>query len=155
MSDTLLTYTSVSGTAQLSAVVKDQVGTVMGSAPVTWASSDTTVATVSSTGLMTVKGSGAASVTATSETAVGSTAVSVYYNFASVSAGNEHSIGVSTTGKLYAWGANHSGQIGIPAPASQNAGRRRSPEVVTGGLTWASVSGGAFHSVGITTGGDA
>ena len=60
MSDTLLTYTSVSGTAQLSAVVKDQAGTVMGSAPVTWASTDTTVATVSSTGLVTVKGSGAA-----------------------------------------------------------------------------------------------
>lgn len=155
MSDTLLTYTSVSGTAQLSAVVKDQAGTVMGSAPVTWASSDTTVATVSSTGLVTVKGSGAASVTATSETAVGSTAVSVYYNFASVSAGNEHSTAISTTGKLYAWGANRSGQIGIAAGASDEANRRRSPEVVTGGLTWASVSGGAFHSVGITTGGDA
>ena len=155
MSDTLLTYTSVSGTAQLSAVVKDQAGTVMGSAPVTWASSDTTVATVSSTGLMTVKGSGAASVTATSDQAVGSTAVSVYYNFASVSAGNEHSTAISTTGKLYAWGANRSGQIGIAAGASDAANRRRSPEVVTGGLTWASVSGGAFHSVGITTGGDA
>jgi len=155
MSDTLLTYTSVSGTAQLSAVVKDQAGTVMGSAPVTWASTDTTVATVSSTGLVTVKGSGAASVTATSDQAVGSTAVSVYYTFASVSAGNEHSIGVSTTGKLYAWGANHNGQVGIPAAGSYGAGRRRSPEVVTGGLTWASVSGGAFHTVGITTGGAA
>ena len=33
-------------------------------------------------------------------------------NFATVSAGDLHSCGETTDGKLYCWGANHRGQLG-------------------------------------------
>ena len=57
----------VGGTAQLTATLKDSVGNVLTGRTVTWASSNTTVATVSSSGLVTAKAAGGATITATSE----------------------------------------------------------------------------------------
>ena len=68
---------SLGATSQLSATVKDQNGATMSGATVTWATSDTTVATVSATGLVTSIADGPATITATSGSATGTAAVTV------------------------------------------------------------------------------
>lgn len=62
---------SVGATQQLSAAVMDPDGNVLTNRTVTWASSDTLVVTVSSSGLATAVGAGTARVTASSELAQG------------------------------------------------------------------------------------
>ena len=64
-------------TAQFTATVLDQNGAAMAGAPVSWSSSDNAVATVSSTGLVTAAGNGAATITAASGGASGSASVTV------------------------------------------------------------------------------
>ena len=53
LSSTTLSFSAIGETKQLTATVKDQNGATMASAPVTWTSTNTAVATVSSDGLVT------------------------------------------------------------------------------------------------------
>lgn len=62
---------------QLSASVLDSNGQVIADAPVTWASTDNSVATVNTSGLVTAAGNGSAGVTASSGSASGNAAVTV------------------------------------------------------------------------------
>ena len=74
--------------------------------------------------------------------------------FASVSAGagvGPHSCGITTSGAAYCWGNNRFGQLGN---GSSNI-FADVPVVVSGGLTFISVSAGTFHSCGVTLGGAA
>ena len=64
-------------TAQLSVTTKDSAGNVLTGRTITWASSSTTVATVSASGLVTAKAAGSATVTATSEGKSGTASVTV------------------------------------------------------------------------------
>ena len=68
---------ALGATVQLSAEVRDQNGNAMAGATVTWASSAASVATVSSTGLVTAVGNGPATITATAGAVSGSAAVTV------------------------------------------------------------------------------
>ena len=77
LSPTALSFTSFGETQQLTATVVDQNGTTMGSAVVTWESSAPSVASVSTTGLVTAVADGTATVTATSGSATGSASVTV------------------------------------------------------------------------------
>ena len=69
-------------------------------------------------------------------------------SWSSVSAGNIYSLGITTTGLLYGWGFNTSGQVGIASLTTVS-----SPVLVSGPATtsWSSVSAGYVHSLGITT----
>ena len=67
----------VGQTAQLSVTTKDSAGNVLTGRAITWASSSTTVATVSATGLVTAKAAGSATLTATSEGKSGTATVTV------------------------------------------------------------------------------
>ena len=70
-------------------------------------------------------------------------------DWASVSAGKFHSLGITDTGIAYAWGYNSSGQLGDGTTTN-----RSSPVTVIGGITdWASVSAGGSHSLGVTDAG--
>ena len=69
--------TALGQTAQLAAEVRDQIGNAMTGAAVSWASSAASVATVSSTGLVTAVGNGTATITATAGSASGSATVTV------------------------------------------------------------------------------
>jgi trimeric autotransporter adhesin len=64
-------------TVQLGLTVRDQTGTALTGRPVTWRSSDDTIAFVSSTGLVVGLRAGAATITATVEGVSGSTLVTV------------------------------------------------------------------------------
>jgi len=67
----------VGGTVQLTAVTKDSVGNTLTGRTITWASSNSTVATVSTTGLVSGLLIGSATITATSEGKSGSSAITV------------------------------------------------------------------------------
>ena len=72
-----LVFTYLGEIQQLSAMVSDQNGATMSGASITWASSASSVASVSSTGLVTALADGTASITATAESANASASVSV------------------------------------------------------------------------------
>ena len=67
-------------------------------------------------------------------------------NWASVSAGQFHTIAIKTTGSLWAWGQNTSGQLG-----QGNTTIRSSPVQMGTDTDWASVSAGAYHALAIKT----
>src|SRR5213595_1771143 len=67
----------VGQTQQLTATLKDANGTVLTGRPVAWSSNNTPVATVNSSGLVTTKVAGSATITATSEGQNGTAAITV------------------------------------------------------------------------------
>jgi alpha-tubulin suppressor-like RCC1 family protein len=76
--------------------------------------------------------------------------------FASVRAGSQHTCGLTTGGAAYCWGRNLFGELGDGTPTSpENPANQNIPVLVSGGLSFASVSAGGFHSCGVTPGGDA
>ena len=63
-----------------------------------------------------------------------------------VSAGNFHSLGLTSTGIAYGWGGNTNGAVGDNSTTS-----RSSPVSIVGGITnWSQISAGTYHSVGLT-----
>ena len=82
------TFRSIDDTVQLSATATDANGNVISGATIAWSSSDETVATVSSDGLVTAIGEGTATITATASkdgvSAAGTASVSVRTQVASV-----------------------------------------------------------------------
>ena len=71
------TLTTMGATVRLSAEVRDQNGSVMSGAAVTWSSSANSVARVDAAGLVTASGNGGATITARAGAASGSAAVTV------------------------------------------------------------------------------
>jgi uncharacterized protein YjdB len=67
----------VGGTQQLSATARNASGSTLTGKTFTWASSNTSIATVSSAGLVTARAAGSATITATSEGRSGTAAISV------------------------------------------------------------------------------
>lgn len=65
-----------------------------------------------------------------------------------ITAGYDHSLGITSQSRLYAWGLNSSGQLGI-----LNTITRSSPILVSGPATtsWQMISAGPYSSYGITT----
>ena len=84
LSATVLSFSSLGTTEQLTATVRDQNGAAMSGASVAWASSASSVASVSSTGLVAAVADGPATVTATSGSATGTASVTVQQVAASV-----------------------------------------------------------------------
>jgi hypothetical protein len=77
LSASAVSFTALGQTQQLSPSVSDQDGKPLTGADVSWSSSNTGVATVSSSGLVTAVGAGSADVTATAGSATASAQVSV------------------------------------------------------------------------------
>jgi uncharacterized protein YjdB/Leucine-rich repeat (LRR) protein len=77
LSPASISFDAVGATQQLTATVKDQHGSTMTGVSVSWSSSDQSVATVSSSGLVTAEDNGAASITASSGSASESAPVTV------------------------------------------------------------------------------
>src|SRR5437667_12357758 len=62
-----------------------------------------------------------------------------------------HTGGRTAAGAAYCWGDNQGAQLGIGAPSNGAT----TPQPVSGGLTFASVSVGGVHACGLTAGGAA
>ena len=70
---------TIGQTVTLGATARDAGGNVIAGAPITWTSSNTAVATVSASGVVTAVGAGSATIQATSGTASGTAAITVNY----------------------------------------------------------------------------
>jgi len=91
--------------------------------------------------------------TAARHTQVISALFVVRVTFASVNGGYVHTCGVSTSRAAYCWGDNVFGQLGDGTTSSP--WYRPSPAPVAGGLRFAAVTAGSFHTCGVTTSGAA
>lgn len=76
-------------------------------------------------------------------------------SFAAVSAGLFHTCGVTVAGAAYCWGANGDPGTGDGRLGDGTSTNRSSPALVMGGLTFAAVSAGYYHTCGLTVSGDA
>ena len=111
VSPTSLLFASLGDSQQLSATVKDQNGATMASATVTWTTSAASVATVSSTGLVTSVGDGSATITATSGSAIATASVSVGQVIAAVSLSDSALTFLADTTQLTATVTDTNGQV--------------------------------------------
>jgi alpha-tubulin suppressor-like RCC1 family protein len=69
-------------------------------------------------------------------------------DYVAISAGNTHTCAIRSTGAAVCWGANGSGQLGVPA-----AGRRSpTPVDLAGPGVWSKISAGQYHTCGIRDG---
>ena len=84
LSATSLSFASLGETKQLSAAVKDQNGSAMTGASVSWSTSDPSIVTVSSSGLVTSTANGTATITSTSGSASAAASASVAQVAASI-----------------------------------------------------------------------
>jgi alpha-tubulin suppressor-like RCC1 family protein/uncharacterized protein YjdB len=73
-------------------------------------------------------------------------AVAGGHSFATVSAGDQHTCGVTTTGQAYCWGDDGGGQLGTGSEGSEPV-----PAPVAGGLTFSSISAGSGYTRGLAT----
>lgn len=79
--------------------------------------------------------------------------------FATLTAGYEHTCGVTSGGAAYCWGLNRDGQLGTAATTGQCGTSDYQnpcsavPLPVAGGLTFASLTAGEYHTCGVTTAG--
>ena len=121
---------------------------------VTWASSSTAIATVSSSGLVTAVSTGTAEITVTTQdgnykATCAVTVVPMVSTFATMSAGEDHALAIRTDGSLWAWGRGSLGQLGRGL-----VGDSDKPVRVAGtDKDWKSVSAGIESSFAIKTDG--
>ena len=75
-----------------------------------------------------------------------SAAFNVWLAFTTIAAGGEHTCGVATGGAAYCWGLGIDGQLGdgVPAP------NRRTLVAVVNSPTFAALSGGMYHTCGVS-----
>ncbi len=140
---------SVGFNLQAAATVKDASGNPVQGQPVTWSSSNTAVATVSQTGVVTGVARGNADIIATSSGKSGSASVGVVViRPQSLSAGSSHTCAIATDGDTYCWGHNSAGQLGTGSTSSSNV-----PVRVAGGLKFVAVSAGVFSTYALADNG--
>ena len=184
LSATSLSFSSLGVTHQLTATVKDQNGATMSGASVSWVTSDASIATVSSTGLVTAVANGSATIQVTSGTANAGADVTVLQLTASIelaeSALTFTSLGDTT--QLLAEVKDAAGTVISNAVVTWSSSDAAVATVSTTGLLtsvangvatitatsgsasatvsvavergWVSISAGLFHSCGLTTSGD-
>jgi alpha-tubulin suppressor-like RCC1 family protein len=146
---------SVGGTQQFVATIRDLHGNVI-SAPVAWASSDESIATIDQMGLATGVAEGVATITATSDRISGTASLTVVGDGGGtegtvvVSAGNGHTCAIDAEGNAFCWGLGTSGQLGNGLTLNSPT-----PVAVSGGLTFATIDVNLGRSCAVTTAGAA
>ncbi|MEE9133062.1 MAG: Ig-like domain-containing protein, partial [Gemmatimonadota bacterium] len=101
------------GTVQLRADVRDGEGNLVTRRPVTWSSTDESVAIVDSSGFVTGLRAGTTTIRANSDGVDGSAEITVEeLSFAVIGSGFTHSCGLTTAGRIYCWGSNGEGELG-------------------------------------------
>ncbi|CAN7629170.1 Ig-like domain-containing protein [Pseudoduganella sp. LjRoot289] len=112
---------------------------------VTWSAKGTVAAVAADTGLVTGKGIGSDTVTATVGTVSASTGITVKGQWAGVAAGGKYNVARHQDGNLYAFGNNLYGQLGDNSTIARNQ-----PVVVAGAnTTWKQVATGGFHTLAL------
>jgi alpha-tubulin suppressor-like RCC1 family protein len=78
-------------------------------------------------------------------------ATGVIFPVGALAVGDSHSCALNPAGTAFCWGSNASAQLGTGAAGPNDS----LPKAVSGGLSFASISGGATHTCGILGNGDA
>ncbi|MGH9258607.1 MAG: RCC1 domain-containing protein [Acidimicrobiales bacterium] len=81
--------------------------------------------------------------------------VSPGLKFAAVSAGEQHTCGLTPAGVAYCWGRNARGELGNGSTLTTYPYAVTTPAPVVGGLTFRSIGAGIDHTCGLTTSGQA
>lgn len=147
------TTLNVNATQQLTATGSYSDGSTKTMTGLTWTtkSGAATVVSIAASGLVTAKGVGKETLTATStaDSVSGSFDISVIAPWTQISTGGNQTIGLKADGKLYSWGSNIQGQLGDSSSVSRNA-----PVAVSGNSTlWKQVAVGDQFVVAIRTDG--
>ena len=140
-------------TAPLAAVLRDRNGSVLSGRTVTWSSSDAAVASVDeNTGVVTSGAAGTATITALSEGVTGTATVIVSRGLivTAITAGQDHSCGLTEAGIVFCWGRNDAGQLGDSSVVG-----RLTPVRARATATFASISAGFAHTCALTASGQA
>lgn len=142
----------VGESVQLSAALHGPDGGLLADRSVVWESSQPSVVEVDATGLVSAANPGTATVTATSvpiypleEPVSAEAGASARIRFVSIEAGVAHTCGLGGGGMAFCWGWNSDGQVG----AGSVGGVELEPRLVSGGMTFRSVSPGFLHTCGI------
>lgn len=144
---------NVNTTQQLTATGTYSDGSTKAVPGLTWAtkSGAATVASVAASGLVSAKGVGKETITATlaADNVSGSFDLTVIAPWTQIGAGGNQTIGLKADGKLYSWGSNIQGQLGDSSSVSSNA-----PVTVSGNSTlWKQVAVGDQFVVAVRTDG--
>jgi alpha-tubulin suppressor-like RCC1 family protein len=151
----------VGATLQLGGLYRDTGNNFVFDRVPAYASSDTTRARVSATGLVTGIAPGAVTITATIEGLSSASNLTVttsaagLVQFAQLAAGSNHTCALTAAGAAYCWGPNMDGQLGNGRSGTSGAEYRNAPSAVVGGLTFSSLVSGAARTCGLAAGGAA
>jgi alpha-tubulin suppressor-like RCC1 family protein len=154
----------VGDTLRLTTIARGKIGNPVTGQPATWVAASPGVVTVSTDGLVTAVGPGAAMVTATIDGKVGTSTVTVSPKFpaavfSSVTSAGAHTCGLTSSGVAYCWGRGESGQLGVPPPVTTCLDSTFPcglvPFLVSGGLSFTQLAGGGAHTCGLTSDGSA
>lgn len=136
---------------QFRVTLRDTADLVLTGERVRWTSTDTTIATIDTTGRISAKQPGSARIIAASGAHADTLLVRLTtITFSSVSTGDFHACGVTTDGALYCWGYGGLGELGIGDTLTASA-----PVRVLSTLTFSQVGAGLRHTCALTTSGAA
>jgi alpha-tubulin suppressor-like RCC1 family protein len=139
-----LALSLVGDTATLRVTAADRFGNAVG---VAFTSLDPAVATVSAEGVVSAAGNGTTRIVVTSGAVADTVPVRVRIAvFTSVSAGINHTCGVTEEGEAFCWGSGAFGVLGNGDTADRYA-----PTRVAGPQRWFAVSAGFQHTCGVST----
>jgi len=134
----------VDDTFSLIATVRDSQGQTLVRA-VNWSVDDSSVAEVLSTGVLIALDSGHTMVRATVDGLVDSTLIRVTsIVYASISSGAAHSCAVGNNARVYCWGSDGQGQLGVAPPVLE----RTAATAIAAGGVFVAVAAGDAHACG-------
>ncbi|MFL5482014.1 MAG: Ig-like domain-containing protein [Gemmatimonadaceae bacterium] len=141
-----------------SVVVTNSHNKAAPNAVVTYSSSSTGIATVDDKGRIRTLATGPATITATVENLHSDINVTVVPHFTQIATGSQHTCGITGTHRLYCWGSDINGNLGVGTTSSdctnQIGGRcNLTPIQVTGGERFVYVTAGEFHTCALTSAG--
>ena len=145
---------ALAATQQFVAAAYDAHGNVVAGRDVTWLSDNTSVATSSSTGLITAVAPGTASIRASVDGVSGDGRVTVSEPDSRpvLASGWYHTCRVASDGHAYCWGVGANGQLGNGS-TSTSAVQVPVSMAALDGRTFTSIAAGSYHSCGLTNDG--
>ena len=140
-------FEAIGDTLRLFAVAKDSNGVEVPGVRFDWQSSNPSMATVDSTGLVRATGPGNVTITAEANGVSGKADLFVPL-VSALTVGEFHSCALLIDGRAYCWGFNEKGSLG---DGTMNHSSR--PGLVSGVIAFAALSARGYHTTGISTSG--
>lgn len=134
-------------TLQMLATVKDSAGQPL-VMTVTWSVDDSNVVTIDPNGRAIAVDSGATMVRVSTAGLKDSTRIRVVRTvYRSIASGGTHSCAIGTNHRVYCWGADHDGQLGVKPQVLE----RPAPTAIAAGAVFQTIAAGTAHTCGSGT----